>query len=68
MKAPCGLSSISCSTSGFVPRPSRDVYSAGMSSTGLIQDAQVTPVAAAELSEFADRIGKRRQLLLNDEP
>jgi hypothetical protein len=32
---------------------------------GLIQDAQVTPVRAAELSEFAVGIGKRRQLLLN---
>jgi hypothetical protein len=34
---------------------------------GLIQDAHVTPVRAAELSEFAVGIGKRRQLLLNDE-
>jgi hypothetical protein len=34
---------------------------------GLIHDAQVAPVRAAELSEFAIGIGKRRQLLLNDE-
>ena len=34
---------------------------------GLVQDAQVAPVRAAELSEFAVGIGKRRQLLLNDE-
>lgn len=34
---------------------------------GLINDAQVSPVRAAELSEFAVGIGKRRQLLLNDE-
>ena len=34
---------------------------------GLVQDAQVTPVRAAELSEFAVGIGKRRQLLLNDD-
>jgi hypothetical protein len=34
---------------------------------GLIQDAQVTPIRAAELSEFAVGIGKRRQLLLNDD-
>jgi hypothetical protein len=34
---------------------------------GLIQDAQVSPVRAAELSEFAVGIGKRRLLLLNDE-
>ena len=34
---------------------------------GLIQDAQVTPARAAELSEFAVGIGKRRQLLLNDD-
>jgi hypothetical protein len=34
---------------------------------GLINDAQVSPARAAELSEFAVGIGKRRQLLLNDE-
>lgn len=34
---------------------------------GLVQDAQVAPARAAELSEFAVGIGKRRQLLLNDE-
>ena len=34
---------------------------------GLIHDAQVTPIRAAELSEFAVGIGKRRQLLLNDD-
>jgi hypothetical protein len=34
---------------------------------GLIDDAHVSPVRAAELSEFAVGIGKRRQLLLNDE-
>src|SRR6185369_9689010 len=34
---------------------------------GLIDDANVAPVRAAELSEFAVGIGKRRQLLLNDE-
>jgi hypothetical protein len=34
---------------------------------GLIVDAHVSPVRAAELSEFAVGIGKRRQLLLNDE-
>ncbi len=31
------------------------------------QDAQVAPTRAAELSEFAVGIGKRRQLLLNDD-
>jgi hypothetical protein len=35
--------------------------------TGLVQDAQVAPARAAELSEFAVGIGKRRQLLLNDD-
>src|SRR4029453_275125 len=30
-------------------------------------DAHVSPVRAAELSDFAIGIGKRRQLLLNDE-
>src|ERR1700741_4843255 len=34
---------------------------------GLVEDANVSPVRAAELSEFAVGIGKRRQLLLNDE-
>jgi len=34
---------------------------------GLIHDAQVSPSRAAELSEFAIGIGKRRQLLLYDE-
>ena len=34
---------------------------------GLVDDANVSPVRAAELSEFAVGIGKRRQLLLNDE-
>jgi hypothetical protein len=34
---------------------------------GLIEDAQVSPVRAAELSDFAIGIGKRRQLLFNDE-
>jgi hypothetical protein len=34
---------------------------------GLVEDAQVSPVRAAELSEFAIGVGKRRQLLLNDE-
>ncbi|MBI3636841.1 MAG: hypothetical protein HY216_11640 [Candidatus Rokubacteria bacterium] len=34
---------------------------------GLIQDARVSPVRAAEFSEFALGVGKRRQLLLNEE-
>ena len=34
---------------------------------GLVTDAHVSPIRAAELSEFAVGIGKRRQLLLNDE-
>lgn len=34
---------------------------------GLVADAHVSPLRAAELSEFAVGIGKRRQLLLNDE-
>src|SRR6266436_4592298 len=34
---------------------------------GLVQDAQVAPARAAELSGFAVGIGKRRQLLLNDD-
>ena len=34
---------------------------------GLIEDARLTPARAAELSEFAIGVGKRRQLLFNDE-
>lgn len=34
---------------------------------GLIQDAHVSPVRAAELSDFAIGVGKRRQMLFNDE-
>ncbi|MBI2215761.1 MAG: hypothetical protein HYU51_00540 [Candidatus Rokubacteria bacterium] len=34
---------------------------------GLIQDAHVSPVRAAELSDFAIGIGKRRLMLFNDE-
>ena len=34
---------------------------------GLVSDAQVAPARAPELSEFAVGIGKRRQLLLNDD-
>jgi hypothetical protein len=41
---------------------SRDVFE-----QGLIRDAHVSPVRAAELSDFAIGIGKRRQLLLNDD-
>ena len=34
---------------------------------GLIEDAHLSPARAAELSEFAIGVGKRRQLLFNDE-
>jgi hypothetical protein len=34
---------------------------------GLIEDGRVSPVRAAELSDFAVGVGKRRQLLLHDE-
>jgi hypothetical protein len=34
---------------------------------GLIHDANVSPARAAELSDFAIGVGRRRQLLLNDE-
>ncbi|MBI1737132.1 MAG: hypothetical protein HYR51_18325 [Candidatus Rokubacteria bacterium] len=34
---------------------------------GLVHDANVSPVRAAELSDFAIGVGKRRQLLFNDE-
>src|SRR5262245_34397263 len=35
---------------------------------GLIRDADIVPARAAELSDFAVGVGKRRQLLLHDEP
>jgi hypothetical protein len=35
---------------------------------GLIRDADIAPARAAELSDFAVGVGKRRQLLLHDEP
>lgn len=34
---------------------------------GLIEDARLSPARAAELSEFAIGVGKRRQLLFNDD-
>ncbi len=34
---------------------------------GLIEDGRVSPARAAELSDFAIGVGRRRQLLLNDE-
>ena len=34
---------------------------------GLIRDAHVSPIRAAELSDFAIGVGRRRQLLFNDE-
>jgi hypothetical protein len=41
---------------------SRDVFQ-----QGLISDGRVSPVRAAELSDFAIGVGKRRQLLLHEE-
>ncbi len=34
---------------------------------GLVEDGQVSPARAAELSDFAIGVGRRRQLLLNDQ-
>jgi hypothetical protein len=34
---------------------------------GLVQDGEVSPARAAELSDFAIGVGRRRQLLLNEE-
>jgi len=54
-----------------LPVPDRvTVYVYGSRDTfeqGLINDAYVSPARAAELGNFAIGIGKRRQLLLNDE-
>jgi hypothetical protein len=54
-----------------LPVPERvTVYVYGSRDTfehGLVHDANVSPARAAELGNFAIGIGKRRQLLLNDE-
>jgi hypothetical protein len=54
-----------------LPVPSRfTVYlydSAKSFERGLIEDADVSPARAAELSDFAIGVGRRRQLLLNEE-
>ena len=54
-----------------LPVPSRfTVYvydSAKAFERGLIQDGDVSPARAAELSDFAIGVGRRRQLLLNEE-
>jgi hypothetical protein len=54
-----------------LPVPSRfTVYvydSAKSFERGLIQDGEVSPARAAELSDFAIGVGRRRQLLLNEE-
>ncbi|HXU90744.1 MAG TPA: hypothetical protein VFQ62_18020 [Methylomirabilota bacterium] len=65
-----GLAAILVRDLGLPMPPSFTVYvysGRQIFEQGLIQDAQVTPVRAAELSEFAVGIGKRRQLLLNDD-
>ena len=54
-----------------LPMPERvtvSVYSSRqVFEQGLIRDAHVSPVRAAELSDFAIGVGRRRQLLFNDE-
>src|SRR5687768_5833582 len=65
-----GLSAILVKDLGLPMPPSFTVYvysGREVFERGLVHDAQVTPVRAAELSEFAVGIGKRRQLLLNDD-
>jgi hypothetical protein len=64
-----GIASILVQELGL-PVPERvTVYVYGNRSVfeqGLIRDAHVSPARAAELSDFAIGLGKRRQLLLND--
>jgi hypothetical protein len=54
-----------------LPVPSRfTVYLYGSAKSferGLVQDGDVSPARAAELSDFAIGVGRRRQLLLNEE-
>jgi hypothetical protein len=65
-----GLAGILVHDLGLPLPPTFTLYVYGGRATfeqGLVRDAQVTPARAAELSEFAVGIGKRRQLLLNDD-
>ena len=65
-----GIAAIMARELGVPVPPSVTVYVYGTRKVferGLVQDAHVSPARAAELSDFAIGIGKRRQLLLNDE-
>ena len=65
-----GVASIVSERLGLPVPPEITVYVYGsrrVFEQGLIEDAHLTPTRAAELSEFAIGVGKRRQLLFNDE-
>jgi hypothetical protein len=65
-----GVAAIVAGELGLPVPPELTVYVYGsrrVFEQGLIEDAHLTPKRAAELSEFAIGVGKRRQLLFNDE-
>lgn len=65
-----GVAAIVSAELGLPVPPEMTVYVYGsrrVFEQGLIEDARLSPGRAAELSEFAIGVGKRRQLLFNDE-
>jgi hypothetical protein len=65
-----GIAAILARDLGLPVPPRFTVYfydSAKSFERGLIQDGDVSPARAAELSDFAIGVGRRRQLLLNEE-
>lgn len=65
-----GIAAILSRELGLPVPPRFTVYLYGSAKSferGLIQDGDVSPARAAELSDFAIGVGRRRQLLLNEE-
>jgi hypothetical protein len=65
-----GIAAILARDLGLPVPPRFTVYLYGSAKSferGLIQDGDVSPARAAELSDFAIGVGRRRQLLLNEE-
>lgn len=65
-----GIAAILARDLGLPVPPRFTVYLYGSAKSferGLVQDGDVSPARAAELSDFAIGVGRRRQLLLNEE-
>jgi len=65
-----GIAAILARELGLPVPPRFTVYLYGSAKSferGLVQDGDVSPARAAELSDFAIGVGRRRQLLLNEE-